>query len=151
MTPETLAELRLLLDEAPQLPYRDSPRTHGNPSDGPTYVALEAELEGRWEEVATGNYDQWSGVGLALAAAAINALPSLLSATDELTHMMEARDTARAEVERLTATVEQVRKLADRIDRHTEVENEPAEFRDADTGVWWEVSEAIRATFLANP
>ena len=103
LTPETLAGLRLLLDDAPQLPYRASPRTHGNPSDGPTYVALEAQLEGRWEEVATGCYDRWSDMGLGLAAAAINALPALLDTTDELAHMTEARDNARAEVERLTA------------------------------------------------
>lgn len=45
LTPEKLAELRCLLDEAPPLPYRDSPRTHGDPSEGPTYVALEARLE----------------------------------------------------------------------------------------------------------
>ena len=105
LTPQTLVELRLLLDEAPQLPYRVSPRTQGNPSDGPTYVALEAQLEGRWEEVATGCYDRWSDMGLGLAAAAINALPALLDTTDELAHMTEARDNARAEVERLTATV----------------------------------------------
>ena len=59
--------------------------------------------------------------------------------------MTEARDNARAEVERLAAMVERVRELADRIDRHVEVETDPAEFRDADTGGWWEVSDAIRA------
>ena len=105
LTPQTLAELRLLLDKAPPLPYRAFPRTYGNRSDGPTYIALEAELRGCWEEVATGDVDQWSGTGLALAAAAVNVLPALLAATDELAHMTEARDNARAEVERLTATV----------------------------------------------
>lgn len=75
-------ELRRLLGEAPPLPYRDSPRTHGDPSEGPTYVALEAQLEGRWEEVATGDYDRWSGMGIALAAAAVNALPDLLDQLD---------------------------------------------------------------------
>ena len=49
------------------------------------------------------------------------------------------------EIERLTAAVERVRELADRIDRHTEVEPDPAMFRDADTGAWWEGSDAIRA------
>ena len=48
------------------------------------------------------------------------------------------------------ALAERVRALADRIDRHTEVEPDPAMFRDADTGVWWEVSDAIRAA-LAQP
>ena len=32
----------------------------------------------------------------------------------------------------------------------TEVEPDPVMFRDADTGVWWEVSDAIRAA-LAQP
>ena len=83
LTPETLAELRRLLDEAPAPPYRDSPATHGDPSNGPTYVALEAQWEGRWEEVATGNYEKWCGMGIALAAAAVNALPALLDAAAE--------------------------------------------------------------------
>ena len=83
LTPETLAELRRLLDEAPPPPYRDSPATHGDPSNGPTYVALEAQWEGRWEEVATGNYEKWCGMGIALAAAAVNALPALLDAAAE--------------------------------------------------------------------
>ena len=48
------------------------------------------------------------------------------------------------------ALAERVRALADRIDRHTEVEPDPAMFRDADTGVWWEVSDAIRATLDAE-
>ena len=43
------------------------------------------------------------------------------------------------------ALAERVRALADRIDRHTEVEPDPVMFRDADTGVWWEVSDSIRA------
>ena len=95
-TPETLAELRRLLDEAPPLPYRDSPATHGDPSNGPTYVALEAQWEGRWEEVATGNYEKWCGMGIALAAAAVNALPALLDAAAE-------RDALAAKVERVRA------------------------------------------------
>lgn len=88
-------ELRRLLGEAPPLPYRDSPRTHGDPSNGPTYVALEAQLEGRWEEVATGDYDRWSGMGIALAAAAVNALLSLLD-------QLDAVDAERDRVVRLT-------------------------------------------------
>lgn len=106
LTPETLAELRRLLVEAPPLPYQCGTRTHGLPSDGPTYVALEAQHEGRWEEVATGDYERWSGTGLELATAAVNALPALLDAATELAHMREARDNARAEVERLTAMVD---------------------------------------------
>ena len=111
LTPEKLAELRLLLDEAPPLPYRDSPRTHGLPSDGPTYVALEAQHEGRWEEVATGEYERWAGTGIALAAAAVNALPALLDAAQRLAHMTEARDNARAQVERLTGRIEAAKRI----------------------------------------
>ena len=96
LTPEKLAELRRLLAEAPPLPYRDSPATHGDPSNGPTYVALEAQWEGRWEEVATGNYEKWCGMGIALAAAAVNALPALLDAAAE-------RDELAAKVERVRA------------------------------------------------
>ena len=53
----------------------------------------------------------------------------------------------RAEMERdaLAAAVARVRELADRVDRHTEVESDPVQFRDADTGGWWEVSDALRA------
>ena len=58
--------------------------------------------------------------------------------------------TDRTEREALAATVGRVRALADRIDRHTEVEPDPVMFRDADTGVWWEVSDAIRATLDAE-
>ena len=95
-TPETLAELRRLLDEAPPLPYRDSPATHGDPSNGPTYVALEAQREGRWEEVATGNYEKWCGMGIALAAAAVNALPALLDAAAERDALAAKLDAVRA-------------------------------------------------------
>ena len=83
LTPEKRAELRELIGESPDLPYRVSHGTHGNPSDGPTYVALEALWDGRWEEVATGDYASWNGMALDLAAAAVNALPSLLDAADE--------------------------------------------------------------------
>lgn len=134
LTTETLAELRLLLDEAPQLPYRASLRAHGDPSGGPTYVALEAQLEGRWEEVATGDYDRWSDMGLALAAAAINALPSLLSATDELAHMTEARDNARTEVERLTALLAEVRATAEHYDGRSYANGSSAILRILDEG-----------------
>ena len=48
------------------------------------------------------------------------------------------------------ALAERVRALADRIDRHTEVEPDPVMFRDADTGVWWEVSDAIRAALAED-
>ena len=92
LTPEKLAELRRLLDEAPPLPYRDRPATHGDPSNGPTYVALEAQWEGRWEEVATGNYEKWCGMDIALAAAAVNALPALLDAAAERDELAAAWD-----------------------------------------------------------
>ena len=65
--------------------------------------------------------------------AAVNALPGLLDQLDAV-----------------EAALARVRALADRIDRHTEVEPDPAMFRDADTGVWWEVSDAIRAALAED-
>ena len=38
LTPEIQAELRRLLDEAPPLPYRDIPATHGAHSVRPTHA-----------------------------------------------------------------------------------------------------------------
>ena len=130
VTPEMLAELRRLLDEAPPPPYRDSPATHGDPSNGPTYVALEAQWEGRWEEVATGNYEKWCGMGIALAAAAVNALPALLDAA--------------AERDALAATVERVRALA------TEWATQPTDY-DEDTEQQIEDGGAILRALDATP
>lgn len=104
-TPETLAELRRLLDEAPPLPYRDRPATHGDPSNGPTYVALEAQWEGRWEEVATGSYEKWCGMGIALAAAAVNALPALLDAAAERDALADRLDIAEAGLDRVAVAM----------------------------------------------
>lgn len=50
---------------------------------------IEAQHEGRWEEVATGDYERWSGMGIALAAAAVNALPALLDALAAVTERAE--------------------------------------------------------------
>ena len=48
-----------------------------------------------------------------LRDAAVRALPALLGAATELTHMTEARDNARAEVERLAALVAEVKETAE--------------------------------------
>ena len=58
-----------------------------------------------YRDAETGDLNRFTS---ARAAAAVNALPTLL---DRLAHMTEARDNARAEVERLTAKVERVRAL----------------------------------------
>ena len=71
LTPETLAELRALLEA-----YRTAPNTD---------AAVDAYQECR--------------------EAAVNALEPLL---DRLAHMTEARDNARAEVERLTAKLDAI-------------------------------------------
>ena len=91
VTPETLAELRRLLDEAKR--RLSSPRRAGK-----TY-AMEA-----------------------LRNAAVNALPALLDAAAErdalraeLAHMREARDNARAEVERLTAKLDAIEADGDKL------------------------------------
>ena len=52
---------------------------------------------------------------------------------------------AAAERDELAAKVDRVDALADLIDRHPEREGDAAQFRHADTGVWWDVSDSIRA------
>ena len=90
----------------------------------PNYARY-VSTDNRGDEVAYMVEDP-QGKHAEMVVAAVNALPSLLNQLDA------------------------VRELADRIDRHTEVEPDPAMFRDSDTGVWWEVSDAIRAA-LAQP
>ena len=59
---------------------------------------------------------------------------------------------ALAEVERLTARVERVRALADLIDRHTEFERDPVDFRDASHGGSWDdVADRIRRALDEEP
>lgn len=48
------------------------------------------------------------------------------------------------------ALVERIEAVAARIDRHTEVEQDDVQFRDANTGVWWDVTDVIRAA-LTRP
>ena len=84
----------------------------------PEMLAELRRLYSEWQETVNpyGFRLMPSGVYYALAAAAVNALPALLDDADalraELAHMTEARDNARAEVERLTAMVEAVREYA---------------------------------------
>ena len=75
-------------------------------------------LHSEWQETVNpyGFCLMPSGEYYALAAAAVDALPALLDDADalraELAHMTEARNNARAEVERLAAVVEAVREYA---------------------------------------
>ena len=108
------AELRRLLAEAPPLPWRY--REHGYPGDGPSSVALEAKpFKGGWEPVAVGDYDQWSGYGVALAAAAVNALPDLLDALEKAEGHRDSLAATLIEVQReklaLERAIERVRAL----------------------------------------
>ena len=68
-----------------------------------------------------------------LRDAAVRALPALLGAATELTHMTEARDNARAEVERLSAQVERVRELHERWPIHGDGDHP----EDCDCGDPW--------------
>ena len=108
------AELRRLLDEAPPLPWRY--REHGYPGEGPSSVALEAKpFKGGWEPVAVGDYDQWSGYGVALAAAAVNALPDLLDALEKAEGHRDSLAATLIEVQReklaLERAIDEVREL----------------------------------------
>ena len=103
-TPD-VAELRRLLDEATPRPWHAWDRGIG------FEVHTEAEHNPiRCDPLNSGFRETFCGPDARLIAAAVNALPTLL---DRLAHMTEARDNARAEVERLTAKVERVRALAD--------------------------------------
>ena len=125
------AELRRRLDALPGFTLK---HLHGGPG-GESYIALGDE---------GGMPLSDSGFDAVLFFAEIAALevPRLL---DRLAHMTEARDNARAEVERLTGQIERVRALADLIDRHTEFERDPVDFRDASHGGSWDdVADRIR-------
>ena len=54
------------------------------------------------------------------------------------------RDELAAERDALRARLDAVLALAALIDRHTERESDPVDFRDADTGMWDEVAARIR-------
>ena len=137
------------------------PARHETPDIAELRRLAEAATPGPWSTAAfqlvidaarridvgmCGHRDDAAFIAAANPAAVLALLDDADALRAELAHMTEARDNARAEVERLTGVVEAVRKLADRIDRHTEIEIDPVEFRDADTGGWWEVSDVLRAT-----
>ena len=85
-------------------------------ADGHVHLWRESHIIYAGENVVAGNYDYEDGGILErrdrdyIAAASPAVVLGLL---DRLAHMTEARDNARAEVERLTAQVERVRALAD--------------------------------------
>ena len=121
-------ELRRLLDEATPGPWA---LYDGWLHEGRAHVARIGNAAGNGIEAPATDMEGETA-DFEVIATAVNALPSLLD-------QLDAAEDALA----------RVRKLADRIDRHTEVEPDPVMFRDADTGVWWEVSDAIRAALAA--
>ena len=121
-------ELRRLLEAASPVPW-STPRP--SRSYAP-YKVMDGRGYDRSYDLAY-TVEDTLGDNAEFIVAAVNALPGLLDQLDAV-----------------EAALARVRALADRIDRHTEVEPDPAMFRDADTGVWWEVSDAIRAA-LAQP
>ena len=111
VTPEMQAELRRLLERATPGPWHAWDRGIG--------YEVHTEVEHnpiRCDPLNSGFRETFGGPDAHLIAAAVNALPALLDAADalraELAHMTEARNNARAEVERLTAMVEAVREYA---------------------------------------
>ena len=113
-TPD-VAELRRLLDVNRgryfhALPWHAWDRGIGYELHVGATCRDEMEPRGYCEEVNNGFRETFGAPEAELIVAAVNALPTLL---DRLAHMTEARNNARAEVERLTALVERVRALAD--------------------------------------
>ena len=124
LTPETLAELRRLLAEATPRPWI----AEVSGTTGP--VVMDAQSVSAFDHVAKCPHYRGSADS-ELIAAAVNALPGLLDAA--------------AERDALAAKVERVRALADLIDRHTEYERDPVDFRDASHGGSWDdVADRIR-------
>ena len=120
LTPD-LAELRRLLDvnrgrDFHALPWHAWDRGIGYELHVGATCRDEMEPRGYCEEVNNGFRETFGAPEAELIVAAVNALPALLDDADalraELAHMTEARNNARAEVERLTAMVEAVREYA---------------------------------------
>ena len=130
LTPEKLAELRRMLDVATPRPWMACE------DEDEVRIVLDDDSNhwpGRYTAIARG-FEQGDDYGLSdamLVTAAVNALPALLDAV--------------AERDALAAKVERVRALADLIDRHTEYERDPVDFRDASHGGSWDdVADRIR-------
>ena len=121
-------ELRRLLEAASPVPW-STPRP--SRSYAP-YKVMDGRGYDRSYDLAY-TVEDTLGDNAEFIVAAVNALPGLLDQLDSV-----------------EAALARVRALADRIDRHTEVEPDPVMFRDADTGVWWEVSDAIRAALAED-
>ena len=118
VTPELQAELRRLLD-ATETPWAlwDG---YGPDGNGDMRVARIGHLSGSGIRADPDSADIYGRrEAFELLASAVNALPALLDAAAErdalaaaVRELTEARDNARAEVERLTALVEAVREYA---------------------------------------
>ena len=130
LTPETLAELRRLLDVNRgryfhALPWHAWDRGIGYELHVGATCRDKMEPRGYCEGVNNGFRETFGAPEAELIVAAVNALPGLLDDADalraELAHMTEARDNARAEAKRLTAIVEAVRAL-----------HQPKHYADAD-------------------
>ena len=137
LTPEKLAELRRMLDAATPRPWMACE------DEDEVLIVLDDDSNhwpGRYTAIARG-FEQGDDYGLSdamLVTAAVNALPALLDAAAE-------RDV-------LAAKVERARALADLIDRHTEFERDPVDFRDASHGGSWDdVADRIRRALDEEP
>ena len=102
LTPETLAELRRLLDAATPGPW--SSHDHGFPGqDEPSSIVIYSGERFDWEEVTHGEaavawtgWDSQEAIDAALIVAAVNALPALLDAAAERDRLAEAVERVRA-------------------------------------------------------
>ena len=102
MTADWIAEQRRIEQAAPPLPYRYREGAEGDPSNGPTFTALEAEHPDLiWSEIARGDYDAWSGYGLGYAAEACNALPRALDAIEAALELHQPVDALNMRINRV--------------------------------------------------
>ena len=117
LTPEKLAELRRLLNECQpwQVVVKDLRPTHNaiwldsnyDDPEGWRRIRTLAEIDTEDETIEV----VWGLNDALLIAGSLNLLPALLDAAQRLAHMTDARDNARAEVERLTGQIEAAKRI----------------------------------------
>lgn len=85
-----IAERRRIEQDAPPAPWRYREGAYGDPANGPDYTAITAiHPEHGEQSIATGDYDSWSGLGLAFAEDARTSLPLALKALEAVLRLHE--------------------------------------------------------------
>ena len=88
-----ISDRRTLIDAAPPAPWKYREGAYGDPANGPDHTKLTAPHPEHGEQtIAEGEYDSWSGLGLALAADARTSLPAALNALEAVLKLHYRRE-----------------------------------------------------------